>query len=473
MAAESSKFLGYAVIQPAAGALSSKFVGYSVITTVGAQSSKFLGYAVTQPTRGALASKFVGYAVIGTPPNVTLNISESAFVQDYVNPRTRVFLFTTCGDFEFTVPPGVFVLNLVQGIGGGMAGTGEQTVAFTGRSGGGGGYAENVAVPVTPGQVIRGHVGCGQAGLPPGGGQQLGDDTWFGSDTYGDPSCIMIAKGACYFGLPQTGNFGSTTYAAPSGVLEAFEFGPGAGGSGASGPYGSGAPGLAPGFGSSTPVGTILGGQGGNGHGGQGGTYQIPPNYPAEQGGFGREIDGYVGSGGGGGTAVNNLPTGGNGGDGGLYGGGGGTGEAVGGYLGGAGAQGMLRIVVISFPFAPPGLGVGGRRRQASERVYPVRTHGDQEKWPSSSAVFSYSYEPTPLARSQRQLQLPAQPPRPKVEARAPLPTPLTTHRRKARVAIVQWPTGYEAGPEVIYGRITTDGTARVTTYSVLRIMPG
>lgn len=71
MAAESSKFIGYAVIAPPQNAASSsKFIGYAVTSPLGAQASKFIGYSVIGP-KGAQASKFIGYAVIWPSGNTT------------------------------------------------------------------------------------------------------------------------------------------------------------------------------------------------------------------------------------------------------------------------------------------------------------------------------------------------------------------------------------------------------------------
>src|SRR5215469_5872950 len=248
----------------------------------------------------------------------------------------QIVTFLTPGDATFTVPAGVTNIDLVQGIGGGMGGATEQTVAFDGFSGGGGGYAERINWAVTPGQVINLHVGAGSAGQFAGIGPPAGEDTWFGASVLSNPLCAIIAKGGIGPGAPQTGNYGTNVFAGPSGVLEAFEFGSGAGGRGGNTPV---------------PIGTIMGGQGGNGHGGHGGQFQIPPSPSLEAGIAGTEIDGIIGSGGGGGTAVNNNITGGNGGDGGLYGGGGGSGNNPSGSRGGNGAGGMIRLVIRTPPF--------------------------------------------------------------------------------------------------------------------------
>lgn len=259
--------------------------------------------------------------------------------------RTVNTIYSTAGDFTFTVPSDCYLLTFVQGIGGGCGGNAEQTVSFDGKSGGGGMFAQEVNVVVTPGQTINGHVGAGGTGSGPGQPQNHGGDTWFGNSDHTNPACIIYAQGGLDAGSPQTISKGSTVHNGGAGVLESFEFGPGAGGGGAGGPNGVGADGTAPG--SPVPVGTIIGGQGGGGSGGAGGQFQIPPNPTLQKGVAGTEMNGGVGSGGGGGTAVNNDVTGGPGGDGGLYGGGGGTGETVGNFNGGSGAVGVIVITYL------------------------------------------------------------------------------------------------------------------------------
>lgn len=86
--------------------------------------------------------------------------------------------FTTAGVHSFTVPAGITRV-FAEVVGAGGSGGSSAGVWF-GGSGGGGGYA-NLAIAVTPGQVITVTVGAGGAAVAPGGGNgNNGGSTSFG-----------------------------------------------------------------------------------------------------------------------------------------------------------------------------------------------------------------------------------------------------------------------------------------------------
>jgi hypothetical protein len=207
--------------------------------------------------------------------------------------------------------------NSVEGIGGGAGGGPTIDASTSGLGGGGGGDSKKVNLNLTPGSWVPYSVGAGGEPNMPGG------DTWFQSPA------VLLAKGgnislnppnAVAFGGQASEGVGDVKYS--GGNARSGASGGSAGG--AAGPNGNGGLGL------------VNGGAGDAGFGGAGGSAAsggIPAD-GAEWGSYGS---------GGGGQRVSNLANGKNGG---KYGGGGSGGAASDNtiFLGGFGAQGLIRI---------------------------------------------------------------------------------------------------------------------------------
>lgn len=81
-------------------------------------------------------------------------------------PSTGTETETAPGNYSWTVPPGIYSLN-VNVVGGGGGGGGSTEVGNgAGGGGGGGGGVRTQTISVTPGQVLQIRVGAGGAGAP-------------------------------------------------------------------------------------------------------------------------------------------------------------------------------------------------------------------------------------------------------------------------------------------------------------------
>lgn len=82
-------------------------------------------------------------------------------------PSAGYIAFDQGGTYTFTVPPGIYNLNVdLSGAGGGGGGAEEVGVGSAGGGGGGGGYILNQSFPVVPLETITIQVGQGGAGAP-------------------------------------------------------------------------------------------------------------------------------------------------------------------------------------------------------------------------------------------------------------------------------------------------------------------
>ena len=232
--------------------------------------------------------------------------------------------YTTQGTYNWTCPPGVFLVDAVC-IGGGGSGSIQQN-SSSGGGGGGGGLGWKNGISVTPGQTYTVVVGGdsyfinattvkGERGL---NSDQTGSTSWTGG------------TGGGYVG--DGGGNGGT-----GGNSDGTDGGGGGGAGGYSGNGGNGAPGYTQGSNSGSD------GQGGGGGGGSNGYDQGSPNGGGEGGGTGILGQGVSGTGGVNyGTNFGNA-TAGSGGSGKSYGGGG-RGAATGSGPSGGGS-GAVRLI--------------------------------------------------------------------------------------------------------------------------------
>lgn len=182
------------------------------------------------------------------------------------------------GSGNFTVPQGVYAMD-VQGWGGGGAAGGNGSTANGSSSGGGSGGYGRVRVSVTPGQVIAYVVGAGgNATIPSSGGTtSFGVFLTVNGGGAGPGNAIGIG------GAPAAIGSGGTTYQSGGNTGEAgLGSGSGPGGMGGAAPFGGGGGAAAPG---APGPGSIPGGGGGGrgststGNGGNGGPGLIIINY--------------------------------------------------------------------------------------------------------------------------------------------------------------------------------------------------
>ncbi len=167
------------------------------------------------------------------------------------------------GDYNFTVPAGIFSVTITHMLaGGGGGGAGTQIASGGGGGGGGsGGYSAGITVPCSPGQNIQVHVGAAGVGqLPPGNSTNYA----LGNGTNGDAT--IITHGGDVYTV--TGGVGGS--ACPNVVKNQHANAPGGpGGSPGGNPGGDGPGGASDyssmpgGAGASSPLGA--GGAGGNG----------------------------------------------------------------------------------------------------------------------------------------------------------------------------------------------------------------
>jgi hypothetical protein len=239
-------------------------------------------------------------------------------------------LNTTSGAANWTVPEGVFCIQVECWGGGGNGGRSTSNGQATG-GGGGGAYARLNYLAVTPGQVIPYFIGAGGSGA---GGANSGGDTWFSSNT------TVMAKGG-------TGVANNTTVGGSGGQASVsigdVKYNGGNGGTG-SGSGGCAASGGGGGGAGSTGIGNP-------GNNGVNGTGLCLSGGSGGSGGLARIDNG--GSGGNGATSE------GPGGNGQLYGAGGGGAKKANVCVlcsnqnGGSGARGMIRIIVVTTSVAP------------------------------------------------------------------------------------------------------------------------
>lgn len=193
-----------------------------------------------------------------------------------LRPTQHLQPYTAAGVYSFTVPSGVYSLD-VEGWGAGGGGGGCASSSVPSSGGGGGGYGRKICA-VTPGQVITVIVGTGGPGgtsAPTNG--TAGTATSFGSFFTCNGGAAGIANNSSYglggsvtgadfsyngqngdfgynFGSVNRGGFGGGSFQSPGAILGAL------GGAGVNGSF----PGSA-GTGTSTTAGGFAGG---NGHDG-------------------------------------------------------------------------------------------------------------------------------------------------------------------------------------------------------------
>lgn len=171
----------------------------------------------------------------------------------------KVTYYETPGSYTFTVPPGVYSLDVeVWGAGGGGGGTGNSTLGGAG-GGGAGGYSRK-RVPTTPGQTYAITVGAGGAAGGQGGAGGAGGSSSFGSEcsaTGGGGG--LQAGGPGNGGQGGVGTGGDINSMGGNGSAGA-QASPGSGGPGGGAPFGGAGGGGAPGIPSG---GTFPGGGGG------------------------------------------------------------------------------------------------------------------------------------------------------------------------------------------------------------------
>ena len=175
---------------------------------------------------------------------------------------------STAGAGSWTVPAGVFSVDVECWGGGGGGGYATGVNGAAGGGGGGGGYSKTLSIAVSPGQTLNYNVGSGGAGgttVPVAASS--GADTWFSSST------TVLAKGGqagagsstATVGTGGTGGasasgFGTIKYSGGNGAAGIGNTGGGGGGAGASqNAAGANASGITGG------VGVAPGGSGGNG----------------------------------------------------------------------------------------------------------------------------------------------------------------------------------------------------------------
>ena len=278
----------------------------------------------------------------------TTNPSSSLFVNGSTVIGTEILdmtglssTFTTVGSNTFTVPVGVIKISAVLIGGGGAGGGGSSGGSGSGGNGGGGGgliYVNDF--PVTPGQTLTVTVGAGGAGGAGNGGNGgdssiTGIATAFGGTGGASNNTGIVGAG----GAGEGGDGGATGGSGGRATLNT-----GAGGGGAAGYSGNG--------GTGGDAGVTNGGVAGSGGGAGGGG--SPTASGSGGGGVGilgqgtsgslSNGAGNAGSGGSNGSTGNTT----SGAAGGLYGGGGGGGDGNGPggpFVGGNGAQGVVRII--------------------------------------------------------------------------------------------------------------------------------
>jgi alpha-tubulin suppressor-like RCC1 family protein len=260
-------------------------------------------------------------------------------------------LFTTTGSQSWTVPDGVTIVDIVcVGAGGGG---GSQSGGLPGSGGGGGALSYSNNVSVTSGESLTIVVGAGGSAGTPG---TAGGD----SSVSRDVTTLVLAKGGDggTGGVANASQIGGAGGASASGVGDVKQSGgdgglgvdpdaaggggaggySGAGGKGGDGDIEAGAAGTGGGAGGG--AGDTDGGSGGGGGGGVG----VLGSGSNGAGGVSDGDGGGGGSGGDNGTTVPSVNTD-NGQPGGLYGGGGGGANDDAGAVGGAGANGAVRII--------------------------------------------------------------------------------------------------------------------------------
>jgi hypothetical protein len=165
-----------------------------VVTVSAGQTSVNAGNIVPAPGAPFITTKLPGAAPLVSPAltgyptaptpvagDKSALLATTAFVQTAVSSvkigTKQIGVINTPGSGTFTVPAGVFTLNVEVGGGGGGGGSGNAT--NTGAGGGAGGFARG-PMAVTPGQTFNYIVGAGGASVSNGSQGGNGGSTSFG-----------------------------------------------------------------------------------------------------------------------------------------------------------------------------------------------------------------------------------------------------------------------------------------------------
>ena len=175
------------------------------------------------------------------------------------DPTTGSAAITTSG--TFTVPKGVYSLDVIS-YGGGGAGGGATDGAVSG--GGGGGAVQKTTIAVTPGQVYTTTIGAGGTGVTGANGGDGGNTIFTGTGgtvTANGGKGAPFATGASVYGIGGAGGTG-TFNGGNGGTADNTASGSGAGGAGDAGNGGNGSPSAA-GTGGAGSIPANAGGTGG------------------------------------------------------------------------------------------------------------------------------------------------------------------------------------------------------------------
>ena len=179
-----------------------------------------------------------GATITGTTNSITVDFSSSATSGDLTVQGTgsgcsgtvssafaiSVSSYSSSGTYTFTVPAGIYCIQVEAWGGGGRGGARTSSSNYVALAGGGGGAYSSSILSVTPGATYTVTIGAGSSSTTSGG------DSWFGTTS------LLLAKGGSSVSESNTPGAGGL---ASSGAGE-IKFNGGAGGAGTGGSFGGG-----------------------------------------------------------------------------------------------------------------------------------------------------------------------------------------------------------------------------------------